>query len=367
MKIPLLDLTRQLKPIRSEINTAIERVLDSSQFIMGPDVTALESEIADYCSVTHGIGCASGSDAIVLALRAVGVKSGDEVITTAYSFYATAGSIWHIGAKPVFADICPDTFNIDVSQIPPLINSRTAAILPVHLYGQMSDMDALLDIAGPIPVVEDAAQSLGAKWNGKSIGEYSQAACLSFFPSKNLGCLGDGGMVITNSSGTAQQIQLLRSHGALKNYEHDIVGYNSRLDSIHAAALRVKLKYLDQWAENRRQNAEYYNQAFRGTKVLTPCIHSNAHSVYNQYVIQVENRDELQNHLTEKQIGSSVYYPVPLPFQPCFSSLGYEEGNFPVAEKAARKTLALPVFPELTNTEMDTIITTILDFVERKK
>ncbi len=364
MEIPLLDLKRQLKPIRSEIDIAIAHVLDSCQFIMGPDVAALESEIASFCSVSHGVGCASGSDAIMLALRAVGVKPGDEVVTTAYSFYATAGSIWHIGAKPVFVYIDPDTYNIDITKIASRINSRTKAILPVHLFGQMADMDALMDVAGSIPVVEDSAQSLGAKWNGRSPGEYSQAACLSFFPSKNLGCIGDGGLVVTNSSDIAHKVHVLRSHGAVKTYEHSTVGYNSRLDSIHAAVLRVKLKYLNNWATKRKANAEYYNRAFENTNIKTPVVHPNAYSVFNQYVIQVDNRDELRQYLSEKQIGSSVYYPIPLPHQPCFASLGYNTGDFPIAEQAAQKSLALPVFPELKQSEMDRIISVIMDCVQ---
>lgn len=360
MEIPLLDLKRQMASIRSEIDQAISAVIDSGKFVMGPEIAQLESEIADYSSAQFGIGCASGSDAIVIALRAVGVKPGDEVITSAYSFYATAGSIWHIGAKPVFADIDPETYNIDVSKLPGLISSKTKAILPVHLFGQMADMDAIHDIAGGIPVVEDSAQSLGAKWNNRPIGTGSNAACLSFFPSKNLGGLGDGGMIITSIADVAHKCCELRAHGALRTYEHEVVGYNSRLDTIQAAALRVKFRYLDQWTEKRRKNAAYYDEAFQQSDVVVPRIHPKAFSVFNQYIIQVVDRDRLRDRLLEHGIGSAVYYPIPLPYQPCFKSLGYKQGDFPCAEHVAAGSLAIPVFPELTRNEMDSVISVVL-------
>jgi dTDP-4-amino-4,6-dideoxygalactose transaminase len=361
MEIPLLDLKRQMASIRSEINQAISAVIDSAKYVMGPEIAQLESEIADYCSAHFAVGCASGSDAIVLALRAAGVQPGDEVITSAYSFYATAGSIWHIGAKPVFTDIDPETYNIDVSQIPKLISSKTRAILPVHLFGQMANMDAIHEIAGDIPVVEDSAQALGAKWNGRSIGTGSHAACLSFFPSKNLGGLGDGGMIITSNPEVARNSRELRAHGAVKTYTHEVVGYNSRLDTIQAAALRVKFRYLDQWMEKRRKNAAYYNDAFQQSNIDIPQIHPKALSVFNQYVIQVADRNGLRERLHENGIGSAVYYPIPLPYQPCFKSLGYKPGDFPHAEQVATHSLAIPVFPELTYEEMDTVISVVLE------
>ena len=363
MDIPMLDLNRQMKMIRSEIIQAIEAVVDSSKFVMGPEVMELESEIAKYCSTQHGIGCASGSDAITIALRAVGVQPGDEVITTAYSFYSTAGSIWHIGAKPIFADIDPTTFNIDVNQISDLISPRTKAILPVHLFGQMADMESLREVAGSIPIVEDAAQALGAKWNNKPIGYKSHAACLSFYPSKNLGGLGDGGMIVTDDPDVALKSRELRAHGALKTYEHRIVGYNSRLDTVQAAALLVKLRYLDRWTQKRRENAVCYSVAFKNSNLGIQKISSQAFSVFNQFVIVVEKRDELQEWLKKSRIGSMIYYPIPLPYQPCFKSLGHEPGDFPHAEYLAAHSLAIPIFPELTQMEINTVISTILDFI----
>ncbi|MGB3974932.1 MAG: DegT/DnrJ/EryC1/StrS family aminotransferase [bacterium] len=363
MDIPMLDLNRQMKLIRSEIIQAIEAVVDSSKFIMGPEVMDLESEIAAYCSVQHGIGCASGSDAITIALRAVGVQPGDEVITTAYSFYSTAGSIWHIGAKPVFADIDPTTFNIDVNQISDLISPRTKAILPVHLFGQMADMDSIRKFAGSIPIVEDAAQALGAKWDNVPIGCKSHAACLSFYPSKNLGGLGDGGMIVTDDPDVALKSRELRAHGALKTYEHRIVGYNSRLDTIQAAALQVKFRYLNQWTQKRRENAAYYTEAFENSKLGIQKICPQAFSVFNQFVIVVDNRDELQDWLKKNHIGSMIYYPIPLPYQPCFKSLEYKKGDFPHAEYLAAHSLAIPIFPELTRVELDRVISVILDFI----
>lgn len=364
MAIPLLDLRRQLEPIRSDIDRAIANVIDSTQFILGPDVARLESAIAQYSQVACAIGCASGTDALILALKAAGVSYGDEVITTAYSFYATAGAIWHVGARPVFIDIDPGTYNIDTEQIAGKITPRTRAILPVNLYGQMADMEAVKRIAGDIPIIEDSAQSLGAVWNGVQTGNWGHAACISFFPSKNLGGFGDGGMILTNRSDIDRRCRSLRVHGAQKTYLHDEVGYNSRLDTIQAAVLLVLLKHLDGWVDRRRQNAEYYNTVFRGTGIQIPEIHPKARSVFNQYVIQVDNRDELRESLSKAGIGNAVYYPVPLPHQPCFKELGYRWGEFPNAERASARSLALPVFPELNRHELDQVIQVVLEHIE---
>ncbi|MBN1878927.1 DegT/DnrJ/EryC1/StrS family aminotransferase [bacterium] len=361
MPIPLLDLKRQLLPIRHAINEAIANVIDSTRFILGPEVVAFEEQIARYTTVSHAIGCASGSDALILALRAAGVKKGDEVITSAYSFYATAGAVWHVGARPVFIDINPKTYNLDPQYLAQNITARTKAILPVHLFGQMAEMEAILDIAGQIPVIEDSAQSLGARWKGKPTGTWGSAACISFFPSKNLGGFGDGGMILTSRQDIAERCRSLRVHGAKKTYMHEEVGYNSRLDTLQAAVLQVMLPYLDEWTDQRRRHAAYYNEAFSNTTIQTPTIHPNAESVYNQYVIQVENRDELRDRMNEASIGCAVYYPLPLPLQPCFRELGYQRGDFPHAERAAAHSLAIPVFPALTQHEMDAIIQIVLD------
>ena len=364
MGIPLLDLKRQFEPIRDDIDRAIANVIDSAQFILGPDVARLESAIAQYSNVKCAIGCASGTDALILALKAAGVSPGDEVITTAYSFYATAGAIWHAGARPVFVDIDPRTYNVDTEQIAGKITRRTRAILPVNLFGQMADMEAVNRIAGDIPVIEDSAQSLGAGWNGIKTGNWGHAACISFFPSKNLGGFGDGGMILTNRPDFDMRCRSLRVHGAKKTYLHDEVGYNSRLDTIQAAVLMVLLPHLDNWVDRRTRNAEYYTNAFRDTCIQIPEIHPKAQSVYNQYVIQVDNRDGLRESLTKAGIGNAVYYPVPLPHQPCFKELGYRQGEFPNSERASARSLALPVFPELKRHELDQVIQIVLKHIE---
>ncbi|MBN1295901.1 DegT/DnrJ/EryC1/StrS family aminotransferase [bacterium] len=360
MGVPLLDLSRQTESIRDELDEAIRNVLNECRFILGPDVAELESAVALYTGATFAVGCASGTDALMIALRAAGVSPGDDVITTAYSFYATAGAIWRIGARPVFVDIDRDTFNMDIARLKDAIGTRTAAVLPVHLFGQMCDMNRLRAAAGDLPIVEDSAQAMGSKWNNQPSGAWDIAACFSFFPSKNLGGFGDGGMIVTSDPAVAEHCRSLRVHGAKKTYHHEEVGYNSRLDTIQAAILKVKLAYLDVWTRRRREHAVYYDHAFAGTPIQTPIIADAAYSIYNQYVIRIKNRDAVMHVLKQREIGHAVYYPVPLPLQPCFQSLGYRPGDFPEAESAARESLAIPIFPEMTPSERDQVVEAVL-------
>jgi len=348
MNIPLLDLKGQYAAIRDEVREALERVIESQYFILGPEVEALEREIAEYSQCRFAVGVSSGTDALLAALMALNVVAGDEVITTAYSFFATAGVIARLGAKAVFVDIDPATFNIDPARIEARINSRTRAVIPVHLYGQMADMDAILAIARQhqIAVIEDAAQAIGAEHHGRRAGSMGNIGCLSFFPSKNLGGFGDGGMVITNDADLADRIQLLRNHGFRTKYHNEILGGNFRLDAIQAAVLRVKLKYLDRWTESRQRNAALYRQVLQGAGL--PVEQPGGRHIYNQFVIRSPQRDKLITHLKEQGIASEVYYPLPLHLQKCFLDLGYGTGDLPVSEEAARTTLALPIYPELT-------------------
>ncbi len=363
MTIPLLDIPRQVKTIRSEIDAAITRVVNDAKFVLGPDVSELENEIADYCHTRKAVGVASGTDALLIALKAAGIRPGDDVVTTAYSFFATASAIWRIGARPVFADILPDTYNIDPESIARVITPKTRAILVVHLFGQMADMDRIRDAAGSIPIVEDAAQAIGATWNDAHAGSVGLAGCFSFFPSKNLGGFGDGGMIVMSDETMEKACRSLRVHGALQTYLHEEVGYNSRLDTIQAAVLRVKLKYLEDWSEQRRRNAAFYNTAFQNTPVVAPALAPEAKSIFNQYVVRVPDRDGLRKVLGEAGIGHSVYYPLPLSLQPCFKSLGYSEGDFPESEKAAQETIALPIFSELKQSELEIVAETVLSHV----
>lgn len=351
MRVPLLDLTAQYQTIRPEIQKAVQQVFESQQFILGPAVTKLEEEIATYCKVRHAIGVASGSDALLLALNALGVGPGDEVITSPYTFFATAGSIARLQAKPVFVDIDPKTYNIDPNQIEKKITPRTKAIIPVHLYGQCAEMDSILELSDRrhLPIIEDAAQSIGATYKGRQAGSMGLFGCLSFFPSKNLGGAGDGGMVLTQNGEMAEKIKILRVHGSQPKYYHQVIGCNSRLDSLQAAVLSVKLPHLEEWSRKRRENAEFYNKHLGPLEnIVTPQVESYNKSIYNQYVIRVSQRDQLLNYLREKEIGTEIYYPVPLHLQACFKYLGYSEGDFPEAERAARETIALPIYPELT-------------------
>lgn len=369
-KIPLLDLNAQYQSIAGEIQTAVTRVLSSQQFILGPDVRELEREIAAYCNCAEGIGCASGSDALLLALMACGVGPGDEVITTPFSFFATVGSIVRLGAKTVFVDIEESTFNINPELIARAVTKKTKAILPVYLFGQCADMDPITDIASQhhIAVVEDAAQAIGAEHNGKRAGSLGSVGCFSFYPSKNLGGAGDGGMLTTNDPEIGASLRDLRSHGARKKYYHDRVGINSRLDSLQAAILRVKFGYLDQWAKARRENAQRYRELFRDSGLISsgavrlPAEAPSTLHAYNQFVIRARERDKLRAYLTERGIGSEIYYPVPLHLQVCFKELGHHAGDFPESERAAEEALAIPVYPELGEASQYRVVETIASF-----
>jgi len=368
MKVPLLDLKAQYATIRDEIETAVKEVFESQYFILGPKVKAFENEVASYCGVRHAIGCASGSDALLLALMALDVGPGDEVITTPYSFFATASCITRLGAKPVFCDIRPDTYNIDPDGIERLITGKTKAILPVHLFGLLAEMDRINAVADShgIPVVEDAAQAIGASSPDGKAGALGLIGCFSFFPSKNLGAAGDGGMVTTDDGTIADKISILRVHGSKPKYYHSLVGINSRLDALQAAVLSVKLGHLDNWSEERRANAETYNRLFRerslADKVSTPVTNDGYTHIYNQYVIRVKERDALREHLVKNDIGSEIYYPVSLHLQECFANLGYDKGSFPESEHAAETTLALPIYSELTGEMQEFVVDTIAEF-----
>ena len=370
MKVPLLDLQAQYVALKDELNEAVRRVMDSQAFVLGPDVRALEEEVAGYTQSRHAIACASGSDALLLALMALDIKAGDEVITTPYSFFATAAAIARLGARPVFVDINPGTYNIDVSQIEAAITDRTRAILPVHLYGQCAEMSAIMDIsrAHKLPVIEDAAQAIGAEDEERQAGAIGAIGCFSFYPSKNLGGAGDGGMLTSNTDELAERLRLLRVHGSQVKYYHSLIGVNSRLDSLQAAILRVKLPHLDAWSDARAANAARYNQLFEDAGLLEeiglPVVRERVRHIFNQYVIRVgARRDALREHLTEQDIGTDIYYPVPLHLQECFGYLGYREGDFPEAERAARETIALPIYPELTVEQQGYVVENIGKFM----
>ncbi len=370
MKVPLLDLQAQYAPLRDELDVAVRRVMDSQQFIMGPDVAALESEIARYTGARHAIACASGSDALLLALMALEVADGDEVITTPYSFFATAAAIARLGARPVFVDIEPATYNIDVSKIEAAVTERTRAILPVHLYGQCAEMNALAEVCArhELPVIEDAAQAIGAADEAGQAGAVGLMGCFSFYPSKNLGAAGDAGMMTTNDDQLAARLRSLRVHGSCTKYYHELLGVNSRLDSIQAAVLRVKLPHLDRWSDARRANAARYDRLFEDAglteEIGLPCVREGARHIFNQYVIRIHGgrRDALAEHLKQRGVGTDIYYPVPLHLQACFAYLGHTEGDFPEAERAARETLALPIYPELTAEQQSYVVEMIREF-----
>ncbi len=362
---PFLDLQAQFESIRDEVMDAIARTMKSQRFILGPEVQNFESEIAGYVGCRFAIACASGSDALLLALMALGVGPGDEVITTPFTFVATAGSIARLGATPVFVDIDPVTYNLDPRKAANAITSKTKAILPVHLYGLAADMGALLEAANEavIPIVEDAAQALGAIWQGKKVGNIGRMGCFSFFPSKNLGGAGDGGMITTNDAALADRLRLLRVHGSRSKYRCEILGTNSRLDALQAAILRVKLPHLEAWTEQRRSNAERYRTLFADLglmdRVIVPIEPPGMRHAYNQFVIRVVERDALREHLLQLGIPTEIYYPQPLHLQPAFSYLG---GNYPEAETASREVLALPVCPELTGAQQNTVARAIAEF-----
>jgi dTDP-4-amino-4,6-dideoxygalactose transaminase len=367
MPVPLLDLQAQHRTIRDEVLGAMMKVVDDQAFILGSPVEKLESQVAELSGTRFAIGCANGTDAILLSLRAVGAGHGDEVVTTPFTFFATAGAIHNVGARPVFADIDPDTFNISPQAATASLTSRTKAVIPVDLFGQLAPIDAIRAAIPSLPIIEDAAQSIGAtrKIGGTTVraGEAATIGTFSFFPSKNLGGYGDGGMIVTQDEDLAGRLKRLRVHGGMKTYYHDEVGYNSRLDALQAAVLLAKLPHLEAWSAARRKNAEYYDKAFADSShVRTPVIDPANESIYNQYTLRVEKRDELQEHLKKKGIGNSVYYPLPLHLQPCFEYLGYREGAFPESEKAAKEVISLPVYPELTTNQLDEVIGAVREF-----
>jgi len=388
--VPLLDLKAQYATIREEIREAIDRVADSQHFILGPEVEALETEVAAYSQCEFGIGVSSGTDALLVCLIAIGIEPGDEVITTPYTFFATAGAISRLNAKPVFVDIDPLTYNIDPAKIEDAITERTRAIIPVHLYGQMADMDPIMEVARrhKLYVIEDAAQAIGSELDGKRAGTIGDLACFSFFPSKNLGGFGDGGMVTTNDAELAKQVKLLRNHGYAPKYYNKVVGGNFRLDALQAAVLRTKLKYLDSWTERRQQNAQTYRRLFMEAElaiqptayaesnggpqltdisgVVLPFEAPNVRHIYNQFVIRSGQRDSLLAYLKERKIGTEIYYPVPMHVQECFADLGYQAADFPISERAAEQTLALPIYPELTESMIATVVDAISSFYRQR-
>jgi len=368
MKVPLLDLQAQYATIRKELRAAVDEVMESCRFILGPYVQEFEKAVADYCGARYAVGVASGTDALLLALRACQVGPGDEVITTPYSFFATAGVISRLGAVPVFADIEPETYNINPDLIAEKITPRTRVIMPVHLYGQCAEMDPILEVAEKhgLKVVEDAAQAIGAEHHGRKAGTMGHLGCFSFFPSKNLGGLGDGGMVVTDDEDLADLVRILRVHGSKPKYYHSIVGYNSRLDALQAAALQVKLNYLDEWTEGRRRHAAIYDERLRDLDLVTPRSWEYNRHIYNQYTIRVADRDGLQQHLKEHDIGTALYYPLPLHLQECYRDLGGREGDHPEAEGAARETISIPVYPELSEEQQEYVIGQISSFLGGK-
>ena len=368
IQVPLLDLRAQYETIRPEVDDAIRKIMESCGFIGGPEIKGLEEEIARYSQSAHAVACASGTDAILMALWTLGIGPGDEVISPAYTFFATAGTIANNGATPVFVDVDPKTFNIDVHLLEKAITPRTKAVVAVSLFGQCCDIPAIKAICDKhqIYLIEDAAQSIGSEWEGKRSGSMCDFGTFSFFPSKNLGGAGDGGMVVTQNAELAEKLRLLCNHGAKPKYYHSLVGTNSRLDALQAAILRVKLRHLDRWSEKRAKNAALYNQLFEGSKVGTPFHDPRTRHIYNQYIIRVANRDGLKAHLGEKNIGCEVYYPVPLHVQKCFAHLGYKAGDMPVSEQAAAETLALPIYPELLDEQIRYVAQTVRDFVEKQ-
>ena len=370
MAVPLLDLKAQYATIRDSVVNAMTKVVDEQAFILGEPVERLEREVAQLSHTRHAIGVANGTDALLLSLRALDVARGDEVITTPFTFFATAGAVHNVGARPVFVDIEPDTFNISPDAIAAAIKPSSKAIIPVDLFGQMAPIEAIMDVAGNVPVIEDAAQAIGArrKIDGKWVmaGEAATIGTFSFFPSKNLGGFGDGGMVVTQSDEIATRLKRLRVHGGMKTYYHEEVGYNSRLDALQAAILAAKMPSLASWSAARRKNAEYYNKAFADLDdVRTPTIDPANESIYNQYTLRVAKRDALQAHLKDRQIGTAVYYPLSLHLQPCFEYLGYKRGSLPESERASQEAISLPIYPELQQSQLDEVVDGVRSFYGR--
>ncbi len=369
MKIPLLDLKAQYQSIKPQIDAAVQKVIDAQEFILGEEVRELEKEVAYYCGVKYGVGVASGTDALILALKALGIGPGDEVITTPFTFFATAESISYVGARPVFADIDPGTYNINPAEIERKVTNRTKAIMPVHLYGQCADMDPIMDIAKKrgLKIIEDAAQGIGAIYKGKRAGSIGDIGALSFFPSKNLGAFGDAGMVVTNDEKFARKITSLRVHGSSARYVHSEIGMNSRLDNLQAAVLRVKLKCLDSWIKARCANAEFYNDKLKGLPVVTPKVPEYNTHTYHQYTLRIqrtENRGqkELMQYLIDNGIETRTYYPIPLHLQDCYKSLGYKKGDMKESERASSEAFSIPVFPEMTEEQKGYVTGRIADF-----
>jgi dTDP-4-amino-4,6-dideoxygalactose transaminase len=361
MRVPLLDLRAQYAPLRSELIEAVTRVCDSQQFILGPEVEALESDLAARLEVGHAITVSSGTDAILAVLMALGIGPGDEVITSTYSFFATAGCVSRVGATPVLVDIEPGTFNASPAAIAAAITPRTRAIMPVHLFGLCADMDPILDAAGErIPVIEDACQAIGARYRGRQAGSMAAVGCFSFFPTKNLGGFGDGGLVTTNDASLAHEVRLLRNHGAEPKYIHKRIGGNFRLDALQAAVLRVKLPHLPRWTEMRRRNAQRYAALFRDAglegRITLPVEPEGFTHIFNQYVIRLARRDAIREQLAAAAIGTEIYYPVPFHLQECFGALGYAPGSFPAAEDAAATSIALPIFSELSADQQQAVV-----------
>jgi len=365
--VPQMDLAAQYAAIGAEIRIAIDRVMASQQFVLGPEGAALEAEIASLCGVAHGVGVGSGTDALVLALRACGVQAGDEVLLPPFTFVATGSAVSALGAKPVFADIRPETYNIDPAELERRVTPRTRAIVVVHLYGLPADMDPILAFAKArrLPVIEDNAQAIGASNKGRPTGSLGDAACLSFYPTKNLGAYGDAGMVVSNSPELSERIRTLRNHGQTAKYFSSEPGWNNRLDEIQAAVLRVKLRHLSNWQRARQANAAEYMRLFREVRgVMPPFVPEGFEHVYHQYTIRIEQRDALQQFLSERKIASTVYYPHPLHLQPLYASLGHKPGDFPHAERAAQEVLSLPMYPELRKDQIARVVEAIADFVK---
>jgi dTDP-4-amino-4,6-dideoxygalactose transaminase len=369
---PFLDLQLQYKTIQADINEAVRRVLDSQQFILGPEVRQFEEEFATYTGARFAVSCASGSDALLLPLMALGIGEGDEVITTPFTFVATAGSIARLRAKPVFVDIDPETFNINTEQLGGAVTQRTKAIMPVHLFGMAADMDRIMRVAAErnIPVIEDAAQAIGAEYRQEQVGTLGFCGGFSFFPSKNLGGAGDGGLITTNDENLAKNLRLLRNHGSRTKYDYELLGMNSRLDELQAAVLRIKLQHLDRWTMMRQRNAQRYQELFSTHKleavVSLPKVHPQCTHIYNQFVVRVPQRDALRNHLMQRGVPSDIYYPKPLHLQPAFKYLGYGAGSLQHAEATSTEVLALPIFPEITADQQTEVVASIADFYKER-
>ena len=371
MNVPLLDLKTQYQRIQPELMKVIEEVCAQQSFILGPHVEQFERTITTFLGVEHAVGVASGSDALLLSLMELDIQPGDEVLTVPFTFFATTGVISRLHARPVFVDVCADTLNLDATQLARKITSRTKAILPVHLFGQCAEMEAIKTVADRhgIPVIEDACQAIGAMQNGTKAGAMGRTGCFSFFPSKNLGAFGDGGLITTNDSQVAERLRLMRVHGSRSEYHHHLIGMNSRLDALQAAVLQIKFQYLADWTTKRQNNAESYRQLFHkhglDGHITSPVVAAGNTHVYNQFTIRTPERDDLSAYLTEKSIGNRIYYPVPLHLQECYETLGYHKGDFPVAEQAAQEVLSLPIYPELTSGQLTYIVETMKEFFEQ--